>query len=950
MAYTPEQIQQFKEKYGVTSKPTIEPVRATTASDRINALRRTAGISEIPTRESTFLEKTGDVFKAVGGAFIEGEKKFGESITASLATYAPSLVGVKDLEKSQAQDIQTQKQIMEQIKQGRAQGKDVSRWEKLLQSQAAQPKQTVEKMLPAVTKTPGQVFGEAGRVALDAAMFGTVSKGAQTMKLVPKLSTAEKILKAKDLAHAKDLYDALSTGQKALSILKTTGKAVAQQAPLGYGFDVTSKLMEGKTGKEALTPGLGTGLGVAIPTAIGGFQLLGLARKPVARLIESKLIKPNVSDVKFGKDPAGAAIEFIKPANNWDDYVRNAYEGRRVAGQKITDLADKAGLTGKVKVSISGDDLKELDDLIKVASNTNDETLLRRAINGKKALTDIMVAEADDAGALTGRIISKSKAKLDDLTIPEILDFKRKIGDMTSKWTGNPSVDKPFDRAIKTIYGRIKGKLENAVSTADPAVGKEFARLNEKYGSINSAVIAIQRQADKVATGGMPFGEAVRALGAAGAGAAATGPWGLLAGAGLYGLEEMAKKPMVMSRLAKALYGGGPGLVEKLYQSNPKLANGIYKLFVKENLSIDNAVRETIKETFENAMKNPKGGFIKIGEEASSKLNEKGTVIKAIKDALPILQQKNPEAWMELEEISRKTALTTDDLNRAREVLKLNGKDIGQKVAKVTPEEAEKYEGLLRTYKYAASSDDIKKAGERLIKELDSNPAAKAVAEMSRESLKDVKYLYRHGDESGISYSTQPLDYFEKKGSVLIKIPVTKEVLDRVVYSDRIADRLSEIPGFTSTVSRGKIISSLPNSGEMEVILRPLNKVEPLIAEAKKYKSPEEFIKAQREVKNVPISDITGIKGAKNQTIKEYNPESVKFAEQQIKSGKAEPIQVSINAEGKLRLENGEHRIEAYNNLGIKDVPIKIIEDFRTGKDVKSQLTDIWKQANKVEK
>jgi len=119
---------------------------------------------------------------------------------------------------------------------------------------------------------------------------------------------------------------------------------------------------------------------------------------------------------------------------------------------------------------------------------------------------------------------------------------------------------------------------------------------------------------------------------------------------------------------------------------------------------------------------------------------------------------------------------------------------------------------------YRAIADyKLQLAGEeeapQLLKAFVENPElARPIKEASKQMLIEsgAKYLYRYGSKEGLSWSLKPQEYFKQEGDVLQKIPITQEVLERVIYVDEVGFKLG-IPEFQ-------------NIGESEVILMPKQK------------------------------------------------------------------------------------------------------------------------------
>lgn len=64
------------------------------------------------------------------------------------------------------------------------------------------------------------------------------------------------------------------------------------------------------------------------------------------------------------------------------------------------------------------------------------------------------------------------------------------------------------------------------------------------------------------------------------------------------------------------------------------------------------------------------------------------------------------------------------------------------------------------------------------------------------------------------------------------------------------------------------------------------------------------------------------------------DPKRVKYWEGEIKAGREKPIVVLPDSSGKIGVEDGKHRLQAYKNLGIKDVPIDVDTSLARAKDL----------------
>ena len=156
-------------------------------------------------------------------------------------------------------------------------------------------------------------------------------------------------------------------------------------------------------------------------------------------------------------------------------------------------------------------------------------------------------------------------------------------------------------------------------------------------------------------------------------------------------------------------------------------------------------------------------------------------------------------------------------------------------------------------------------------------------------------------------------------------------------------------------------------------IKNPLASVDDiLIQEAKKHKSAEDFVKAQTDplsefntgkgisdpyiargtVKEV-IKDIGGLKNVRRGLIDpnklevteniNTRSERYKIVLEEVKKGERTPI--IVNEYGEIM--DGHHRLKAYQEIGLKEVPVVAPKEFSIDTIDKSKLTEIWNKANK---
>ena len=276
----------------------------------------------------------------------------------------------------------------------------------------------------------------------------------------------------------------LKTGASAISKISTGATA-------GAVFDVASNLQQGKSGAEALTPGLGSVIGGFIPAVgVGKNVVVRFGERQAPRIINS-LIKPLAKDFSYGKNPGRAIAEEGIIANNFDDLIDKIRTTRQSVGERIGQLGDTLSKQPVLQLQNS---LNPLDDAIKLAASQNNTSVLQRLNNVKRSLTEVLEPQVDANGNIG--VVSVGSRDLNNLTFKQARTLLGDIGDLTS-FTGNPSDDKAVNAALKKVYGNIKGETLKFARQIDPINAKEFEKLTEKYADLSSAEIAAKYR-DKI--------------------------------------------------------------------------------------------------------------------------------------------------------------------------------------------------------------------------------------------------------------------------------------------------------------------------------------------------------------------------------------------------------------------------------------------------------------------
>lgn len=369
--------------------------------------------------------------------------------------------------------------------------------------------------------------------------------------------------------------------------LAAMGGKVAAGVAVGGALDAGQNLEQGR---NPLTPGIGTALGVAGPLAAEGVKTVGGALSNVAensapRLINS-LIKPLAKDFAYGKNPGRTISELGITANSLDELGQKVTQARQEVGQAIGKVGDS--LEGKVELKL-GSSLGPIDDAIQTAVAQRNQAAVSRLQNIKEALTHV-----SGLNPKTGQIESQGSVLLDNASFKTAREMLGKIGDMT-QFTGNPSDDKLVNSALKQVYGSIKGATLDAAKSVNPTIAKQFTKLTEQYSDLTSAKVATEYR-DKVGQrlNMVGLSPTIAGIGTALLTAIATGgaaiPAILAGGAGA-GIDKALSSVAVKTRVASLLAKRSPQEVEALTKAIPQL-----KQFTSPGDMLLNAAKSHLKE------------------------------------------------------------------------------------------------------------------------------------------------------------------------------------------------------------------------------------------------------------------------------------------------------------------------------------------------------------------
>jgi len=350
----------------------------------------------------------------------------------------------------------------------------------------------------------------------------------------------------------------------------------------GVAYGAGQALEEEKSGYDVVGQGLfGAGLGKALGMMSGEALFTGKAGQVIsdkikgassatsARVVNS-LVKPLLKDFSYGKNPGlGVAQEGIV-ANSLDELAKKVSISRQNIGKQINDTLTKPGYQ-QLRLNITKD-ITPLDEAMQTAAKQNNQTLINRLQEVRRAITQKLTLDYVNGQPLIKTVGSRN---LSNLTPLEAMRIKQEIGDLT-KWTGNASDDQFVNKALKQTYGNIKERVGSAV----PAV----KGLNERYANLTSAENAIKYR-DKIEQRQNLIGVVPKLIGAGEAMQfLATGdPRRILEGIAAIGIGKVLGSPAFKTRLAVGLSKLSKSDLLKVGESSPLLMN-----FIKQSGVIAN--------------------------------------------------------------------------------------------------------------------------------------------------------------------------------------------------------------------------------------------------------------------------------------------------------------------------------------------------------------------------
>lgn len=344
---------EYEAKYG--EKPKAQPVKMTRAEYEAKyggGKPQGTFRYDVPTQQSSRAEQLqraqeqaqsaqqeADKYKGVG--FL---KQFGKEFVKNIA---PSQVGLgqtiaktmtdpsvysQNVEKLTQSNLELQKRIKEK----EARGEDATALKRAYNStvdlieQNTKDIQGYQENLP----TGKQVAGQIGGTALDLLAGGTYGRAAQGLK-AGRLGTA-----------APSVVPVAESGLRGLA------RDILPAAGIGYGYDVTSKLTEGRE-QDVFKPGIGTAIGVGLP--IAGRSISGAKAVIPSPAKVNKQTEKLVGEITQAKTPEqlrkakeGLSRIDTSDVRTYQDLSKRADEKVGELSVYLDDILDDSGIVVKL--------------------------------------------------------------------------------------------------------------------------------------------------------------------------------------------------------------------------------------------------------------------------------------------------------------------------------------------------------------------------------------------------------------------------------------------------------------------------------------------------------------------------------------------------------------------------------------------------------------------------
>jgi hypothetical protein len=284
---------------------------------------------------------------------------------------------------------------------------------------------------------------------------------------------------------------------------------------LGAGKLAKGARLATRVGAEAAVAGGQTAIqrgdideDVALTAALGGAipfagAIGGKATKDLSGRIVNSLIKPVKRAMAYGKDPGRGVIKEGIVANTFEELGEKVVAKKSEIGAMIGEKIEKAPEGTVIDL---GDIFNPIDDAIAQAGKAKrtKSAVVKRLTDAKLDIAESLGLKVDEQLELA-KIIDKEiggEIVLDTELLSKInpqraFDVKQVVADIT-RFTGNPSDDEAVNKALKGVYGKLKGGLNKNI--------KGLEDLNERFADMTGADVAIKHRDDILQRQNLIFG------------------------------------------------------------------------------------------------------------------------------------------------------------------------------------------------------------------------------------------------------------------------------------------------------------------------------------------------------------------------------------------------------------------------------------------------------------
>ncbi len=777
----------------------------------------------------------------------------------------------------------TNAQLYKTIKDWDKQGKDTT---KLKMSYNANVKQLAslggglqeEMNIP----TKGEAIGQIGGTALDVLTAGTYGKakaGMSSFKLAATPQTSNALTKVL----GKNVSGALSTIMPEASKVLPTKSAglftkqgssnVLKGAGVGYANDVSMNLQgfngeENKTGLNAFKPGLGAAIGGAIPTALAGEQ-------------STRKLIGEVKNIVNGKTPKAQAVKIMQRV--FRVTPTDQIKFNKMAGENIGEYVTKRGIYDKDTLAKRFLESKE----------TADNAIATLQGRYKATPIETMLKELGDREVR----VSTEGAPSTDLS--KVSEMIRKYNEGGLDMSEINQAKRLYERNVKTGYLKEMNADKIARATnIDTAVRNWQMKKADYLGLKNLKEINKETQLAKQLINSLDKKE----FGMEANNNISITDWIMLSGASPANVAGFATKRIFSNK-------GVQSSIARKFAGEPTVGAPVakFKDFGNPKLITSGPIRavsnEATKMTILNAKKGVPGRNPKTGRMFGT-LSSEGEINPRAKQTTPLRLETKPQ----------KLSSSSNNL--------LNKSTLPQKKANVkTRLPIKTTESMFG----AVAGIEIDENGkvtfnkEKALAGIFAMAVAKKISP-KQASINSIKYnlplQIKYVSKEAGKYLDN-IDYSKAKSGT----EVTKIISDAIPPKYKTPDVMATIKNFEdfSNVLNNEIPTF--KKGAVPKTAIPLKKIDPLLQEAKKYKSAEEFyqkmpIKIRDEFRN------KGIKG-QEQIINWFDKNITPLPEKPIGEQLAGKIK-----EIKLKSDTFYHGTSAENTREI------MRSGFKSGKDL----------------